>query len=102
MYSISLVGHVLYLADLIPVKYFSHCIYTHTLWYIGIYIVDTLLYSLYFTNCIILFLYSLTYPQVFIELQHELLFKIVILILSWDNLGVEYFRVKRELNKVLN
>ena len=51
---------------------------------------------------IILFLYSLTYPQVFIELQHELLFKIVILILSWDNLGVEYFRVKRELNKVLN
>jgi len=51
---------------------------------------------------IILFLYSLTYPQVFIELQPELLFKIVILILSWDNLGVEYFRVKRELNKVLN
>jgi len=51
---------------------------------------------------IILFLYSLTYPQVFIELQPELLFKIVILILSWGNLGVEYFRVKRELNKVLN
>ena len=39
---------------------------TYFSWYIGIYTVDTLLYSLYFTNCIIPFLPLLSiHPQVF-------------------------------------
>jgi len=46
-----------------------------TSWYIGIYTVDTLLYSLYFTNCIIPFLPLLSiHPQVFTwVLQPEIL-----------------------------
>ena len=48
-------------------------------WYIGIYTVDTLLYSLCFTNCIIPFLLQLLYhPQVFTwVLQPELLLKVI-------------------------
>ena len=43
-----------------------HVFLTYSLWYIGIYTVDTLLYSLRFTNCIIPFLPLLSiYPQVF-------------------------------------
>ena len=50
-----------------------------TSWYIGIYTVDTLLYSLCFTNCIILFLPLLSiHPQVFTwVLQPELLLKVI-------------------------
>ena len=48
-------------------------------WYIGIYTVDTLLYSLHFTNYIILFLPQLSYYlQVFIwVLQPELFLKVI-------------------------
>ena len=54
---------------------------TYSSWYIGIYTVDTLLYSLCFTNCIILFLpLLLIHPWVFTwVLQPELLFKVIIL-----------------------
>jgi len=52
-----------------------HVLLITTSWYIGIYTVDTLLYSLCFTNCIILFLPQLSYhSQVFTwVLQPELL-----------------------------
>ena len=43
-----------------------HIFLIYSSWYIGIYIVDTLLYSLRFTNCIILFLSLLSiHPRVF-------------------------------------
>jgi len=72
-------GHVLYLADLmsaICIPYIFLMVYRYisclpysllfpSTWYIGIYTVDTLLYSLCFTNCIISFLSQLSYhPQV--------------------------------------
>jgi len=52
---------------------------TYFSWYIGIYTVNTLLYSLYFTNCIIPFLPLLSiHPWVFTwVLQPELLLKVV-------------------------
>jgi len=51
----------------------------HSLWYIGIYTVDTLLYSLRFTNCIIPFLPQLlSHPQALTwVLQPELLLKVI-------------------------
>ena len=61
--SASLVRHVLYSADLMS----AICI-PHSLLMVHryIYTVDTLLYSLRFTNCIILFLPLLSiHPQVF-------------------------------------
>jgi len=56
-----------------------HVFLIHSSWYIGIYTVDTLLYSLCFTNCIILFLPLLSiHPRVFTwVLQPELLLKVV-------------------------
>jgi len=76
--SASLVGYVLYLANLMSVICFPHSfLMVHR--YIYIYIVDTLLYSLCFTNCIIPFLSQLSYhPQVFTwVLQPELLLKVI-------------------------
>ena len=63
----------------------------YSLWYIGIYTVDTLLYSLWFTNCIIPFLSQLSsHPQDFTwVLQPELLLKVVTLAIGrtlWRNL----------------
>ena len=56
-----------------------HVFLIYSSWYIGIYTVDTLLYSLCFTNCIIPFLPLLSiHPQVFTwVLQPELLLKVV-------------------------
>jgi len=63
--STSLVGHVLYSADLM----FATCTpYYYLMVHRYIYTVDTLLYSLRFTNCIIPFLPQLLYhPQVLLE-----------------------------------
>ena len=59
------------------------------------------LWHLYFTNCIIPFLSLLwTCSQVFIKCYN--LVSDWHLILSWGNLGSEYFRVRRELNGVLD
>ena len=70
--STSLVGHVLYSADLMSTTCIPYS-------YLMVYIVDTLLYFLCFTNYIIPFLPQLLhYPQVFTwVLQPELLLKIV-------------------------
>jgi len=56
-----------------------HVFLIHSSWYIGIYTVDTLLYSLCFTNCIIPFLPLLSiHPWVFTwVLQPELLLKAI-------------------------
>jgi len=56
-----------------------HVFLVYSSWYIGIYTVDTLLYSLRFTNCIIPFLPLLSiHSQVFTwVLQPELLLKVV-------------------------
>jgi len=61
--SVSLVGHVLYSVDLMSAICSSHY---YLMIHRYIYTVDTPLYSLCFTNCIIPFLPLLsTYPQVF-------------------------------------
>jgi len=63
-----------------------HVFLIHSSWYIGIYIVDTLLYSLCFTNYNIPFLPLLSiHPQVFTwVLQPKLLLKIVTIpLLFW-------------------
>jgi len=56
-----------------------HVFLIHSSWYIGIYTVDTLLYSLRFTNCIIPFLPLLSiHPWVFTwVLQPELLLRVI-------------------------
>jgi len=56
-----------------------HVFLIYSSWYIGIYTVDTLLYSLCFTNCIIPFLPLLSiHPWVFTwVLQPELLLKVI-------------------------
>jgi len=77
----------------------------HSSWYIGIYTVDTLLYSLCFTNCIILFLPPLSYhSQVFTwVLQPELLLKVITKATWWTTLSaVVQTIVEREQSDLID
>ena len=79
-------------------SYLPYILLISTLWYIGIYTVDILLYSLHFTKYIIPFLpLLLIHPRVFTwVLQPELLLKVVTqatiytIIVKTLNLTVEY------------